>query len=200
MKKILSILVASLILLGFTDVSHAAGKPPFKYTNYQSYTTQDGVVKLRKYRYNYEITGVAKGAPNPFVGKKIKSIKKVGASDEQNYWIWQTFLRCGSIDAVFMVEAESGWVLDNINERTSDYSLFQWNYKYHWDKIGKKDFWTYRWQVENGCKLFNQRANVNQITWDDKNKEWRSGESHTWRAMPVIYTQNVLDQFYVEYF
>lgn len=198
MKSIITLLVVFLLAVQTVPVS-AKEKPPFKYTNYQSYVALDGTVTLRKYRYDYEINDTAKGAPNPFVGKKIKSIKKVGASDEQNKWIWEVYKRCGSIDAVFMVEAESGWVLDKVGY-TGDLSLFQWSPEHQKKIIRNKNFWTWEYQVQEGCRLFNERANVNQITLNPFTGEWRSGESHTWRAMPKIYTQNIKDQFFVEFY
>lgn len=196
------LIVSMMYVADATPSAEAKEKPPFKYTNYQSYLTPDGEVKLRKYRYDYEINSKDKGHRNPHVGKRIKSIKKVGASDEQNYWIWQTMLQCGSIDAVYMVEAESGWVLDRIGF-TGDRSLFQWSPNPKHNKrsfINHPDFWTWEFQVREGCNAFRTAANKNTITLNPKNGEWRSGEAHKWRAMPHIYSKNIIDQFYVEYY
>lgn len=175
-----------LVMVGQT----AQAKETRPYTAYHSYISLDGVVTLRKYRFP-----ITKHYNNPFVGKKIVSIKKKDASDEQNYWIAETLKQCGSLDAVLMVEAESGWVLDSVGE-TGDRSLFQWSPIWQEPSFMRHpDFWTWKFQVREGCKKFNALANVNKVYWNKKWKDWRSLEGGYWHGLANAYNPKVLERF-----
>lgn len=82
-------------------------------------------------------------------------IHKVGGSDEQARWAMQIYRECGNdLDAVLMVEGESGFVLNAYNKNkngTTDTGLFQLNNQFNGKFIRSKDFKDPYKQITYGC-------------------------------------------------
>lgn len=69
------------------------------------------------------------------------------------------YKQCGyDINAVFMVEAESGFRKDIVSKAnkngTRDYGLFQYNSQYHKPFINSPEFKDAYKQITYGCKLY----------------------------------------------
>lgn len=200
-RRLLVAFIVSILIIFFMACANAAYIPmpsphkvadkPVKYTAYQSYLAGDGTVTLRKY-----IKQPTLHYSNPFVGKKIKSIRKIGASEEQNYWIQAALIQCGSLDAIFLIEAESGWRVD-VTGFTGDKGLWQWSPIWNNKVIRNKDFSKWSYQVKTGCEKFRSLADVNEVRYSRKWKDWRSAEGGYWHGMANAYSPNVLNQFEV---
>lgn len=199
-RRLLIACIVSILIIFFIACANAAYIPmpsphkvadkPVKYTAYQSYLAGDGTVTLRKY-----IKQPTLHYSNPFVGKKIKSIRKIGASEEQNYWIRETLIQCGSIDAIFLIEAESGWRVDVI-AKNGDAGLWQWSPI--WNPIhAKKKNLNWEYQVKIGCAKFRALADVNEVRYSKRWKDWRTGDGAYWHGMANAYSKNVINQFEV---
>lgn len=82
-------------------------------------------------------------------------IKKKGASDEQNKWVMAVYHECGDdLEAVLMVEGESGFVLNarNRNKNGSvDLGLFQLNSQFNGKFIHSPQFKDPYAQIKYGC-------------------------------------------------
>jgi len=169
---------------------HTVADKPVKFTAYHSYLAGDGTVKLRRY-----IKQPTKHYENPFVGKKIVSIKKHGASDAQNAAIARVVRECGSIDAVFLIEAESGWRLDIIGF-SGDIGLWQWAPRWN-AKHGRKENRTWDYQIKVGCEKFRALADVNEVRYNKRWKDWRTGEGSYWHGLANAYSPGVLKRFEV---
>lgn len=197
-RRLLIAFIVSILIIFFMACANAAYIPmpsphkvadkPVKYTAYQSYLAGDGTVTLRKY-----IRQPTLHYTNPFVGKKIKSIRKIGASEEQNYWIQAALIQCGSLDAVLTIEAESGWIVDNIADN-GDAGLWQWSPIWN-AKHGKKKNLNWSYQVKEGCKKFRELADINEVRYSKWWKDWRSADGGYWHGMANAYSPNVLNQF-----
>lgn len=167
---------------------HTVADKPVKFTSYHSYLAGDGTVTLRRY-----IKAPTLHYPNPFVGKKIVSITKNGASDEQNKAIARVVRECGSIDAIFMIEAESGWIVDII-AKNGDAGLWQWSPI--WNALHAKHTnlnWEY--QIKTGCKKFRALADVNEVRYSKLWGDWRTKEGAYWHGMANAYSPGVLKRF-----
>jgi len=170
---------------------HTVSDKPVKYTAYHSYLAGDGTVKLRRY-----IKAPTLHYHNPFVGKKIVSITKNGASDEQNKAIARVVRECGSLDAVFLIEAESGWRLD-VTGFSGDKGLWQWAPKWNMPIIRDAAFNTWDYQIRVGCAKFRSLADVNEVRYSSRWKDWRTKEGAYWHGMANAYSPGVLSRFTV---
>jgi len=167
---------------------HKVADKPVKYTAYQSYLADDGTVTLRRY-----IAQPTLHHANPFVGKKIISIKKHGASEEQNQAINRVLRECGSLDAVLLIEAESGWRLDIVGF-TGDIGLWQWSPRWN-GKHGRKENRNWDYQIRVGCEKFRALADVNEVRKSKAFGDMRSAEGGYWHGMANAYSPGVLKRF-----
>lgn len=90
--------------------------------------------------------------------KAIVRIEKIGGSEEQAQWAMEIYKQCGTIDAVYTVEAESGFRHDVVSAANSngtrDYYLFQFNSQWHWPFISSVEGKDPYKQIEYGCNLW----------------------------------------------
>lgn len=200
MRKIIVVVVTVLIIISIMAVSnassvilpvpspHKVADKPVRYTSYHSYLAGDGTVTLRKY-----IKAPTQHNVNPYVGKKIVSIKKRGASDEQNKAIERVLRECGSLDAVLTIEAESGWIVDRV-AKNGDAGLWQWSpiWNYEHSKPENRN-WDY--QIKVGCEKFRALADVNEVRYSSRWKDWRTAEGGYWHGMANAYNPSVLARF-----
>jgi hypothetical protein len=168
---------------------HTVADKPVKFTAYHSYLASDGTVTLRRYIKQPTIHH-----KNPFVGKKIVSIKKHGASEEQNAAMARVARECGSLDAVFLIEAESGWRLD-VTGVSGDKGLWQWAPKWNAPIIRDSAFKTWDYQIKVGCAKFRSLADVNEVRYSSRWKDWRTKEGAYWHGMANAYNPGVLKRF-----
>ena len=76
---------------------------------------------------------------------------KIGASNEQNEMIAYAWKISKSKDFIYMIESESGWVVDAVNRNSNgskDYGLCQFNSQFHKDTIMDKRFNDYKWELD----------------------------------------------------
>jgi len=174
---------------------HTVSDKPVKYTAYHSYLAEDGTVKLRRY-----IKAPTLHYHNPFVGKKIVSIKRHRTDnrpqsdlDKANEMIPKVIRECGSLDAVFVIEAESKWIVDEIASN-GDAGLWQWSPI--WNALHAKHVhlnWEY--QIKTGCEKFRALADVNEVRYSKIWGDWRTGEGGYWHGMANAYSPGVLKRF-----
>lgn len=180
---------------------HTVADKPVKFTAYHSYLAGDGTVTLRRY-----IKAPTLHYSNPFVGKKIVSItrnKDKFHTEEDlkkiNEAIPYLIKKCGSIDAVFMVEAESRWDM-YAKGPTSDHGLFQWftgnkRYKSNIEFVRSALFRTLYGQIDKGCSDFRAVADVNEVLFSVRWSDWRSRDGMKWHGMANAYSPGVLKRF-----
>ncbi|PIV90858.1 hypothetical protein COW46_00775 [Candidatus Gracilibacteria bacterium CG17_big_fil_post_rev_8_21_14_2_50_48_13] len=180
---------------------HTVADKPVKFTAYQSYLAADGTVTLRRY-----IKAPTLHYQNPFVGKKIVSVKRLKDKFHTeadlakiNEMIPKLIRECGSIDAVFMVEAESRWDM-YAKGPTSDHGLFQWftgnkRYKDNIAFVRSQDFHSIEKQIEKGCRDFRAVADVNDVLFSARWRDWRSRDGMKWHGMANAYSPGVLKRF-----
>lgn len=122
--------------------------------------------------------------------KPIISIKKKGASEEQNRWVMEVYRQCGSLDAVYTVEAESGFRHDVVSKQNKngsrDYYLFQFNSQYHKDFISSPESKNPYTQIQRGCEM-----------WQKAKKQGRLAT--TWYGHAVRNSHGVTKNFIISY-
>jgi len=94
------------------------------------------------------------------VETKEKSPYKIGASDAQNEMVAYAYQISKNMDFIYMIESESGWVLDKVGQHTTygqDLGLCQINSKYHPEIIKDKRFQNndWKWELDTCWKMYN---------------------------------------------